>query len=447
MNKLINKWIIFSTASMLLLAGNDLSGETKTSSGSDAAGDSLQLKDIISLVIKNHPSVKSAEEAINGANSRIELAKAGYYPEVDASANYSNIGPVTKLSIPSMGTFQLFPENNYSAAINYRQTVYDFGRTRESIEIEKGNKAIGEQSLEQVKQKLALAAVNNYYTLSFLQAAIKIKDQQLLTLQEHLNHIETMMKTGSATEYQVLSTKVKISTIESQKLDLMAVLHTQQAFLNSLLGLNEDNVPVVKNESFTEAPLVRDDSILVYAFHNRDEILLNEKKRSLAELRYQLIRSQNKPVISFMAAGGAKNGYVPYLEKIKPNYVVGLGIRIPIFDGMKTKYNLSQAESAINSLTYETEFTRRNITSEIKEARAYMTAAEQKINQFELQLEQALKAYSLAETSFRSGTITNLDLIDANTSVSESRLLLLKARIDFAACVYKLKAAAGERIY
>ena len=114
---------------------------------------------------------------------------------------------------------------------------------------------------------------------------------------------------------------------------------------------------------------------------------------------------------------------------------------------MKTKYNLLQAKSAITSLSYESEYTKRNISNELYEAEAYMIAAKKKVNQFELQLEQALKAYSLAETSFKAGTITNLDLLDANTSVSESRLMLLKARIDYTVSVYKLKAALGERDY
>jgi outer membrane protein TolC len=43
--------------------------------------------------------------------------------------------------------------------------------------------------------------------------------------------------------------------------------------------------------------------------------------------------------------------------------------------------------------------------------------------------------------------ITNLDLLDANTSVSESSLMLLKARIDYVTSIYKLKAALGQRIY
>jgi outer membrane protein TolC len=412
-----------------------------------AANDSLTLKEIITTAVSNHPSVSIAEEAINSADARIRLAKTGYYPEIDANASFSNIGPVTKLSIPNMGSFQLYPENNYSAAINYRQVVYDFGRTRQNIEVEKEGKSIGEQAVEQVKQKISLLAVNNYYTLVYLQSAILIKDEQLKALNEHLDHITKMMETGSATEYQVLATKVRISTVESQKVDLQASMEAQQSFLNSLMGSNADDHPVVKKDLTAEASVVQGDSLLPFALKNRDEVIMNEKRTSLAELRYDMMKLQNKPLLSFMATGGAKNGYVPELGELKPNYVVGLGLRIPIFDGMKNKYNLAQAKSVVTSSAYETENTKRTVTNELKESQAYMSAAEQKINQFSLQLLQAQKAYSLAVTSFNSGVITNLDLLDANTAVSESRLMLLRAQIDYAASIYKFRAALGERLY
>jgi outer membrane protein TolC len=176
-------------------------------------------------------------------------------------------------------------------------------------------------------------------------------------------------------------------------------------------------------------------------------MLINQEKASLAGLKYQLIKSLNRPLISFVASGGAKNGYIPNLEAIKPNYSVGIGISVPLFDGMKTKYNLLQAESAISLANLETENTKRNITSEVREAEAYIVSAYQKVSQFSLQLEQAIKAYSLAETSFRAGTVTNLELLDTNTTVSESRLMLLKARIDYAASIYRYKAVLGEKLY
>ena len=447
MNNRTIKGSILTSIFIFLIANNLIYSQNTNYLIVKQESDSLSLKNIIKMVVAGHPSVKVAEEAINNANARIGLAKTGYYPEADMTANYSNIGPVTKLTIPNMGTFQLFPENNYSASLNYRQVVFDFGRTRQNIELENENKIIGEQTLEQVKQKISFYTINNFYTLVFLQAAIKIKDEQLAALNKHLGHVEKMIATGSATEYQVLSTKVKISTVESQKTDLAAALTAQQAALNSLLGNDQSITPVVKNEFSVNFPIISSDSILSYALHNRDEVLLNEQRTSLAELRYDLVKLQNKPVISFMVSGGAKNGYVPELNKIKPNYAVGLGIRIPLFDGMKSKYNISQAQSSITSLKYESEFTKRTVSSELHESEAYMIAAEKKVSQYELQLEQALRAYLLAETSFLSGTITNLDLLDANTSVSETRLLLLKSKIDYAASIYKFKAALGERIY
>jgi outer membrane protein len=445
MNHKINKKSILPVLALFLL--NNLMSGQNTVDNINSANDSLSLTKVIQQVISTYPSVKVAEEAIRNTDSRIALAKTGYNPVVDMTASFANLAPVTKLTFPGLGTFQLYPGYNYSATINYEQLVYDFGRTHQNIELENENKKIGEQSLEQVKQKLSLYTVNNFYALLFLQAAIKIKDEQLDALKEHLQYIEKVMATGAATEYQVLTTKVKISTVESQKVDLIAGLTSQRAALNSLLGQDQKSVPVVRNEIAINPPVIATDSILTFAYNHRDEVLINEKRASLAELKFGMTKLQNKPMLSLEASGGAKNGYLPDLAKFTPNYVVGLGLRIPLFDGMKNKYNLAQAQSGITSISYESDLTKRNISNEVYESEALLSAASRKVNQSELQLTQALKAYSLAETSFKSGVITNLDLLDANTSVSESRLMLLKARIDYATSVYKLKVALGERIY
>jgi len=446
MNNQINKKSVFNVLILFIFLSGVVDGQSKTNQ-SRSLTDSLSINNVIKQVISNYPSVKIAEEAINNAESRINLAKTGYNPVVDVTASFANLAPVTKLSFPGLGTFQLYPDFNYSASINLQQLVYDFGRTRQNVAIENEGKAIGEQSLGQVKEKLSLYTVSNFYALLYVQAAIKIKDEQLAALNEHLQYIEKVLATGSATEYQVLTTKVKISTVESQKVDLIAAQKSQQAALNSLMGNSNAASPVVKNELSVAAPAIQSDSILSYAYHNRDEVLINERKTTLAELKFGMTKLQNKPLLNLQATGGAKNGYLPDLAKFTPNYVIGLGLRVPIFDGMKNKYTLSQAQSAITTLAYEADYTKRTISNEVYESEALMSAAARKVTQTELQLKQAQKAYSLAEISFKSGVITNLDLLDANTSVSETSLMLLKARIDYAGSIYKLKAALGERIY
>ncbi len=445
-NKIIYKSFLI-VISLALFLNNFVAGQSDGNDKSVLSNDSLSLKYIIDRVVSSYPTVKIAEEAINNADARIGLAHTGYNPQFGANASFSNIGPVVQLTIPDMGTFKLYPDKNYSADLEVNQVVYDFGRTKKNVSLETENKAIGVQTLEQVKQRLSVLAVTNFYTLAFLQAAIKIKQEEVDALKEHLAYVEKKYATGSSTEYEILTTKVRISAVESQEVDLNASLTNQRSLLNSLLGNDKSASPVVKTDLRVDIPVVQSDSLLSFALQNRDEMLINRRRTTAAELKYDIAGVQNKPMLNLFASGGVKNGYIPDLYKITPNYVVGLGLRVPIYDGSKTKYNLMQARSSITSISYETEYTRRNISTELSEAETYMYSAGKKVIQYELQLTQAIKAYSLAETSFRAGTITNLDLLDSNTSVSESRLLLLKARIDYAASVYRLKAAMGARLY
>jgi outer membrane protein len=81
------------------------------------------------------------------------------------------------------------------------------------------------------------------------------------------------------------------------------------------------------------------------------------------------------------------------------------------------------------------------------ESQTKLSSSQKKLDQAALQLSQAEKAFSLAKVSYQSGVITNLDLLDATTSLAESRLQLLKARIDHAVSIYNFKIALGDKIY
>jgi outer membrane protein TolC len=106
-----------------------------------------------------------------------------------------------------------------------------------------------------------------------------------------------------------------------------------------------------------------------------------------------------------------------------------------------------QVQTDKQSVDQDAELARRNITNEVVECRANVDAALKKVSQSELQLRQAQQAYNLAETSFKAGTITNLDLLDSSTSLSESELAVMKSHIDYTVNLLKLKIALGERIY
>lgn len=417
-----------------------------TAKGASLANDSLSLKTIISEVVQNHPLVRKASEELTVSDARSGIAQSAYLPNVDFDASYTHIGPVPAIVFGGE-TFKMAPSENYNAAFNVVQKITDFKRTDKNIAVEKQGKELSRQSVEQVKQKLSQAVIGNYFTLLYLQEAIGIKDEQLATLNEHLRFVKKKQQTGSATQYEILTTQVRISAIENQKTDLEVARQTQISQLNALLGKPESTSQLVKNELNISLMDLQNELLITTAMQNRDEMKLAHEKAKLAEMKYSLTGAQNNASINAFLSGGIKDGYFPDLYKPKANYAVGVSVKVPVFDGKRSKYNLVQAKSAIQVNDQETEYTRRTIVNEVVESSANVKASQKKVQQSELLLQQATQAYKLAQTRFDAGVITNLELLDGSTAVSESRLMLLKSKIDYTVNLYKLKSAVGERLY
>jgi len=412
-----------------------------------STGDSLSLQGILNEVIHNYPAIRKAQIDIESSEAKIGLAKTAYLPDVNVSASYILIGPTSSISIPNLGTFQLYPANNYSAMLNISESIYDFGKTDKNVAYEKQNKELTGFSIEQLKQKLSAMMVGNYYSIVFLQEAIRIKDEELATLNEHLNFVQKKEATGSATKYEILTTKVRISAIENQKTDLLTALQIQQSQLNSFLGKSQDTKLLVKKELLSTQILVPNDSLFSFAYDHRNEMKIVMQKGKLADTRLKMVNSQNNPSLNFFGSGGLKNGYLPDISILTANYAVGIGLKVPLFDANRSKYNKVMAQSDIRGNAEDTELTRRSIVNEVVESRSNTESALKKVSQSELQVEQAQQAYTLAETNYQAGAITNLDLLDSFTALAESKLFLLKTKIDYSASLLKLKIALGEQIY
>jgi outer membrane protein TolC len=207
----------------------------------------------------------------------------------------------------------------------------------------------------------------------------------------------------------------------------------------------------LKQELKLDLPLLTPDSLINYAYDHRVELAISKEKETQAQLNLNVVQTKNYPVLSAFASGGFKNGYITSLEasslnKLWGNYVIGVGLKVPIFDSNRHKYNVDQAKSNITSVSYDTEIARRNISNQVTESNVNCIAAKKKIDQYNLQLAQAQEAYQLAQVNFKSGAITNLDLLDSETAVAESQLLLLKSRIDYIVNSYNLKIALGDKL-
>ena len=415
--------------------------------GQTNATDSLELTPLITKVMLTYPTIQQAAEALTAADLKIELARSAYLPNAMATGSFSHIGPGPSLTLPDAGSFSLAPHNPLNASLNINQTITDFGKTKKNIEYEEKSKQLASLGVDQVKQKMSLAVIGCYYNLLFYQEAIAIKNQQLATLAQHLKNVEKKVETGSATQYEILSTKVRVSNVESQKTDVITALSLQNSYLNMLLGENAASRHRVKNALQNELIPFHEDSLIGIALNNRNELKIAEKKMIVTQAYQDLVKLHEKPVLSAFAMGGWKNGYIPEQEKPKANYAVGLSLLIPIFDANRTSLNTQLAGSALRSVSQEIDLTKRTITNEVMESINTLKAAISKTELFGMQLSQATKALELAELKYKSGTLTNLDLLDAENAVAESSLMYLKAKIERVLTGFRLKSVLGINLY
>jgi len=412
------------------------------------AADLLTLSTVLAQVMDNYPALKKAEKELEAADAKIGLTQTAKLPDVNFTTTYNRIGPVTSFNFGGK-EIQLYPDNMYNASLSVTENVYDFGKTAKNLELDKDNRTMVQLSAEQLRQRLSMGVMITYYSISFLQKAILIKDEELKNLNEHLQYVQKKEETGSATQFEILSTKVRISTIENQKTDLQTSLEVQISQLNTYLGKASDSPVLLKEEIENEQVIPSVDSLRVEAFANRYEMKIALQKEEISKSRLNVIKVQNNPSLNFQATGGFKNGYFnTRMEDVgKLNYSVGVGLKVPIFDANRSKYARIQTNADLEGNQQETELVRRNITNELVECHANVLAAYKKVKQSELQVQQAMQAYNLAEVSYRAGTITNLDLLDSSTALSESKLSLFKTTTDYSVNIQKLKIALGERIY
>jgi len=416
--------------------------------GQNATGDSLTLSGILNSVLNDYPSLKKAEKDLISADAKIGLTKTAYLPDVNFSTSYNRIGPISSITFAGKN-LNLYPADMYNATFTVNENIYDFGKTSKNVDLSEQSKEMVKLSVEQIKQQLSTAVMANYYTICYLQEAIQIKDDQLNTLNEHLQFVQKKAASGSATQYEVLTTKVRMSALENQKTDLQTSLQIYFSQLNSFLGKPQGSSHLLKKEIQLQQFLPSVDTLCNQAFANRYEMKIALQKEALNKLRLNVIKVQNNPSLNFNASGGYKNGYLnsAFEDVGKLNFSVGVGLKVPIFDANRSKYTKIQTNADLEGTQQETEMLRRSITNEIVESRANAEAALKKVKQSELQLQQALQAYNLAEVSYKAGTVTNLDLLDSYTAVSESKLVLFKTRIDYTVNLQRLKIAIGERIY
>ena len=97
---------------------------------------SNELKGIINQSFTYYPKVQEAQNQINIAQKRIDVAKTNL-PTVDLNGSYEYVQPKITLPLEMDGqkqNFQFAPVNNFNANVGAEYLLFDFGRIKANVD-------------------------------------------------------------------------------------------------------------------------------------------------------------------------------------------------------------------------------------------------------------------------------------------------------------------------
>lgn len=391
-----------------------------------------ELKGLIIQSFSYFPKIKETENTVTTAQEKLQLTELNKMPDVSADASYAYVKP--KIEIPLNGeNFQFAPVHNLGGAFNANYTLYDFGRLKANINRSKDDLLYAQHNVENTKAQLAYQVATVYYNIVFLRKAISIQDTVLASLYESKRIVESQLKNGTALKIDELNIQASINNDENRKLDLLNALEKQLNLLEYSTGKKQ--VTTLRNFDF-DLNLTDANNALLEAQTNNYDFIMAKDRVKQAESDLAVVKLTDKPTIGLKGSAGIKNGYVPYIQDMRFNYMAGVGINIPIYNGGRTKQKEKVQQNIIKQNELAIESLSTTYKKDIEQSLTDIHSNIDRINNTEGQIEQAQAAQVLAINRFKNGTGTNLEITTASTNVQKAALT--KLQYEFQLCLAKL---------
>ncbi len=418
-----------------------------TAAAQTGLSDSITVEQAVGLTLKNHAAIRQAEYGMIASAARIDVNRTALYPDISLGGQYVRIGPVPTFDLPGQGPLELAPHDNYDFHLGLRQTLYDFGRTDKAVKMAETSHQAAADNIDLVKFNLAYRTIDVFNSILILHQRIAVLDEQLQTLNQHLEISVKKLEAGTATDFDTLTIRVRIAVVQSDHIDAMHALETQNIMFRQLTGLSSDTPINLRGAFAFKKVTLEPDSLMTVAEERRPELILARDAETSAAARSHLAALGDKPFLALNLATGFKNGYVPDLNTLRGNYAAGLELKIPVFNGHRTRHQKAEADADLNSARAHTADMKRQIRSEVLQAIASVNSSLEKISSTETQVRQAEKAVSMARVRYTAGVITNLDLLDAETTLSQAKLIRLRAFYDYTMSLYALDRTTGRKVW
>lgn len=391
--------------------------------GKVASEFSLSLEDAINMAFKNNKDIQIQEQEIEAAKANISAAYSQFMPKVNLDAGYTRNGDVLTFSTTGSkkdpGIFGGYKNDN-KLGVSIKESIYNGGENFANFKQAQLGLKVQEETLSYRKLDMEFEAKRLYYGLLLAYETERIAHDLINQAQSHYEDVKNKFSQGAASRFDLLQSKVQLSKLMPELVRAENAVDSIAADLKKLLSLKMQD-KITAKEKLSYSPIeINEEAFLKSAYLERPEMVLKSLGIDISRWQVDSAKAAGRPQVD---AGldyiYRSNNPANMLNERHNNWSAGLSVTIPIFDGFSTRAKVQEAKARYAQANLDKENLSDQIAVDIRRACLDLGQALSIINASKDNIEEAKEALNIALVSFDNGVADNIDVLDAQVSLSQ----------------------------
>jgi len=387
-----------------------------------AEGGPLGLEECLSIAGKNNAEIKVALEKVKESEA-VYRGKLGFLlPQVDANLSYYRYNE----QLPAKK--QRFGESldDYYAEMVMKLPLFQGGKDWGQIRAAKNNLDAEKQRLEQVKRSVFASVKKAYYERVRSVVDLGIQKDLLKGLEEQSSIAKLLYAGGKFSAIDVLKIETQAAVSRDVLKNMENTMRIRSLALGRALG-SDKPVETVQDVADIDTRIGIRRNCIAEGFKGNPDRLV---------AAFLLDKSRNDETT-------AESGHYPYLSFIgnynwedkkffpgNSNWNVGAAVTVPIFHGGTVLAAVSEAKARSRQLEVKLDDIVKDLAVRFESSEATVTDSLNRLVTTRKVLSLAEDTYRTSLLRYKSGKLSALELLDAQTVWYNARLGYKKNMID-----------------
>lgn len=399
------------------------------------------LDQLVASGLQKNADLKLALARMAEAEAVVREANATLFPEIDLNSTASRAKSSTRTGTlpPTVAAIR----NNFVLSANTSFELDLWGRLR------RGREAAGAQYLgsrygrDVVALTIAAGIAQSYFTVRSIDAQISVSEETLRAAADSVDIARTRAKGGLASDLDINQADANRAQVASQIKELKRLRAIGVHQLGVLTGMLDVSVPMSDIWQLPVPPLPPA-GLPSTLLERRPDVREAEATLMSANAQIGVARASEFPTFSLTGALGAQSRELSSLFSAGAGiWSFGLGVVGPVLDWGRYKARTQQAQARANQAAATYEKTVQTAFREVSDALSNVRLSADTETDLRERVEQASNSFRLANMRYTSGYSAYLEVLDAQRTLNDAQLALVRNRQQYLTFTVDLMNALG----